>query len=62
MKRMLSFAYSTAKVLVALITAAFEALYHVKPGRGRMPAVEATLTNDPPVFWFWMYGIKTFVE
>ena len=33
--------YSTAIVLVAFITAAFDALYHARPGRGRMPAVDA---------------------
>jgi hypothetical protein len=58
----LSFAYSTAIVLVALITAAFEALYHVKPGLGLMPAVEAIETKLPPLPFFCMYGTMTLAE
>ncbi|KAI6983468.1 hypothetical protein KC321_g76 [Hortaea werneckii] len=52
----LSEAYSTAIVLVAVITAALEALYHVSPGRGLMPAVDAMLTKDPPSALLFMYG------
>ena len=52
----LSFAYSTAKVLVALITAAFDALYQTNCGLGRIPAVEAIFTNAPPLPFFCMYG------
>ena len=59
---MLSGANSTAIVFVALITAAFEALYHVKPGRGLMPAVEAIDTNEPPLPCFCIYGTITFAE
>jgi len=62
LNRILSFAYSTAIVLVALITAAFEALYHVKPGRGLMPAVEAIETKLPPLPFFCMYGTMTLAE
>lgn len=32
--------YSTARVFVAFETAALDALYHVKLGLGRIPAVE----------------------
>ena len=39
--------YSTAIDLVALITAAFEALYHARPGLGLTPAVDASEMNDP---------------
>ena len=41
LNRILSFAYSTAIVLVAFEHAAFDALYQTKPGLGRMPAVDA---------------------
>lgn len=62
LKRILSFAYSTAIVLVALMTAAFDALYHVKPGLGRMPAVDAIVTKEPPWPFFCMYGTITLAE
>src|SRR3569833_3029297 len=39
--------YSTAMVLEAMVTAAFDALYHVSPGRGRMPAVDAICMKHP---------------
>lgn len=53
--------YSTAIVLVALITAAFDALYQAKPGLGLIPAVEAMLMKHP--FLFSMkYGKMTLVE
>lgn len=48
----LSFAYSTAMVFVALMTAALDALYQVKFGRGRSPAVEAMVTKVPPLPFF----------
>lgn len=35
---------------------------HVKPGRGRMPAVDAIVTNEPPLPFFCMYGTRTFAE
>lgn len=54
--------YSTAIVLVALITAAFEALYQASPGRGRIPAVEAMLTKEPLIPSFKKYGRMTLVE
>lgn len=43
--------YSTAIVLVAKITAALEALYQARPGRGRIPAVEAMLTKEPLILF-----------
>lgn len=54
--------YSAAIVLVALRTAALEALYHVKPGRGRMPAVEAMLMKQPFLPSFNRCCRMTFVE
>ena len=48
MNLILSLAYSTAIVFVALITAAFDALYQVKFGRGLSPAVDAIVTKEPP--------------
>lgn len=62
LKRILSEAYSTAMVLVALITAAFEALYQVNPGLGRMPAVEAIEMKQPPFFFSCIRGTITFAE
>src|SRR5262245_232531 len=41
-------ANSAAIDLVMVITAPLEALYHVSPGRGRTPAVEAVLMITPP--------------
>ena len=35
--------------LLVVITAPFEPLYQVRPGRGRMPAVEAMLIKLPLV-------------
>src|SRR3954468_22536528 len=46
--RILSGPNSAAIDLDIRITAAFELLYTVRPGRGRMPAVEAMLTKQPP--------------
>ena len=46
--RILSGASSTAIDLLMVITAPLEALYQVRPGRGRSPAVEAMLTMLPP--------------
>ena len=54
--------YSTAIVLVALITAAFDALYHARPGRGRIPAVDAMLMKLPPLPSFRRYGRMTLVD
>ena len=54
--------YSTAIVFVALITAAFEALYHARPGRGRIPAVDAMFTKDPLMPFSRKYGRITFVD
>lgn len=48
LKRILSVAYSTAIVFVAQEAAALDALYQVRPGRGRIPAVEAICTKTPP--------------
>jgi hypothetical protein len=62
LKRILSGAYSTAMVLVALITAALEALYHVNPGLGRMPAVDAIEMKTPPFFFSCMIGTMTLAE
>lgn len=62
MNLILSPANSTAIVLLALMTAALEALYQVRPGRGRMPAVEAMVTKLPPLPFFCMYGMRTLVE
>lgn len=49
-------------LLEALMTAAFEALYHVRPPLGRMPAVEAMVTKLPPLPFFCMYGTITLAE
>ena len=46
--RMLSGPSSAAIDLVIVITAPLDALYQVRPGRGRRPAVEAVLTMQPP--------------
>ncbi len=46
--RMLSGASSTASALVMRLTAPFELLYQVNPGRGRRPAVLPTLIITPP--------------
>jgi hypothetical protein len=62
LKRILSGANSTAMVLVALITAALEALYHVNPGLGRMPAVEAIEMKQPPFPFSCMRGTITLAE
>src|SRR5215212_694257 len=47
--RMLSGPNSAASDLLVVITAPFEPLYQVSPGRGRTPAVEAMLMNEPPL-------------
>ena len=57
----LSFANSTAMVFVAPRTAHFEALYQVKFGRGRIPAVEEIVTKEPP-FFFCIYGTIVLAE
>lgn len=62
LNRILSLAYSTASVRVALMAAALDALYQVNPGRGRMPAVDATVTKAPPLPFFCRYGTMTLVE
>ncbi len=41
-------ASSTASDFETRLTAPFEALYHVSPGRGRIPAVEPTFSITPP--------------
>ena len=46
--RMLYGPSSAAIDLDIRFTAPFDALYHVRPGRGRMPAVEPTLMMAPP--------------
>jgi hypothetical protein len=56
LNRILSVAYSTAIVFVAQEVAAFEALYQVRPGLGRIPAVEGIWTNTPPWSRFCIYG------
>src|SRR6059058_4990330 len=48
--RMLSGPNSAASDLLVVITAPFDPLYQVRPGRGRMPAVDAMLMNEPPLF------------
>ncbi len=48
--RILSGPNSTAIDLDKMFTAAFEPLYQVKPGRGRMPATEPTFKITPPPF------------
>ena len=45
--RILSGPSSAAIDLVIRFTAPFEALYQVRPGRGRMPAVDPTLMIEP---------------
>ena len=44
----LSGASSTARDFETRFTAPFEALYQVRPGRGRMPAVDPMFIIDPP--------------
>ena len=46
--RMFFGASSTAIDFVAVIAQPFEALYQVRPGRGRKPAVEAVVMIEPP--------------
>ena len=46
--RMRQGASSTASDFETRFTAPFEALYHVSPGRGRMPAVDPTFSITPP--------------
>src|SRR5690349_760349 len=46
--RILSGPNSAAIDLESTITAALELLYTVSPGRGRIPAVEAMFTKQPP--------------
>src|SRR5690349_5953597 len=46
--RMRSGPNSAAIDFESTITAAFELLYTVSPGRGRTPAVEAMFTKQPP--------------
>src|SRR5437667_7673434 len=46
--RMLSLASSAAIDLVSVIAAPLEPLYQVRPGRGRMPAVDAVVMIEPP--------------
>ena len=46
--RMLSGPSSAAIDLVMVMAAPFEALYQVRPGRGRRPAVDAVLMMQPP--------------
>ena len=41
-------ANSTAMDLLSRLTAPFEPLYQVSPGRGRMPAVEPMFRITPP--------------
>ena len=48
--RMLSEASSTANDFVSKFAAPFEALYQVKPGLGRIPAVEPVLMMQPDFF------------
>ena len=55
-------AYSTAIVLVALLHAALLELYHVSPGRGRMPAVDAIWTKQPGLLFSRKYGKSTLLE
>ncbi len=49
--RMLSGPSSAAKDLLVVMTAPLEPLYQVRPGRGRMPAVDAMLMKTPPPFF-----------
>ena len=54
--------YSTAKVFVPIMAAALDELYHVRPGRGLIPAVDAIVTNDPGLLFSKKYGSSTLVE
>ncbi len=54
--RMRSGASSTASERETRFTAPLVALYQVRPGRGRIPAVEPTLRITPPP-WARMRGI-----
>src|SRR6266404_1269350 len=53
-------ASSTAKDFDAKFTAPLDPLYQVRPGRGRIPAVEPMLIIDPPPCWL-MTGTTAFV-
>src|SRR6266403_355824 len=46
--RILAGASSTAKDFDAKFTAPLDPLYHVRPGRGRIPAVDPMLIIEPP--------------
>ena len=54
----MSGASSTARPLVNVMTAPFDALYGVRPLRGRRPPIEAVLTMAPPGA---MWGTKYLV-
>jgi hypothetical protein len=56
LKRILSVAYSTAIVFVAQEAAVLDALYQVRPGRRRMPAVEAIMDEDASLAAFLHVG------
>ena len=47
--RMFSGPSSAASDLLVVITAPLEPLYQLRPGRGRTPAVDAMLMNEPPL-------------
>ncbi len=49
--RILSGPSSTAMDLDSTLTAPLEALYQLRPGRGRMPAVEPMFRITPRCFW-----------
>ena len=59
--RMFFGASSTAIDLVSVITAPFDPLYQVRPGRGRTPAVEAMLMMMPPPR-FSIFGTAAMVD
>ena len=44
------------------MAAALDELYHVRPGRGLIPAVDAIVTNDPGLLFSKKYGSSTLVE
>ena len=59
--RMFFGASSAAIDLVSVITAPFDPLYQVRPGRGRTPAVEAMLMMMPPPR-FSIFGTAAMVD
>src|SRR2546430_1368004 len=54
--------YSAASPFVAFATAPFDALYHTKPGRGRVAPMLAILMMEPPDPCLMMVGTVAPIE